>query len=64
MNIVSIVKNIINPFKMDIVKYPNSDLRRRKKCKKYGFSLYSLENDFFKVKTGQLLQIDGIFLKD
>ena len=64
MNIVSIVKNIINRFKMDIVKYPNSDLRRRKKFKTYGFGLYCLENGFFKVKTEQLLQIDGIFFKD
>lgn len=57
--------NIINPFKMDRVKYSNSDLRRRKKLiKTYGFSLYILENGFFKVKTGQLLQIDGIFFKD
>ncbi len=28
------------------------------------FKLFSLENGFFNPKTGQLLQVDGIFVKD
>lgn len=31
MSIINLIKKIINPFKIDIIKYPNSDLRRRKK---------------------------------
>lgn len=32
--------------------------------KERGFKLYSLENGFFNKKTGQLLQVDGIFFKN
>jgi FkbM family methyltransferase len=28
-----------------------------------GFNLYSLENGFYNLKTGQLLQVDGIFVR-
>lgn len=31
MSIINLIKKIINPFKIDIIKYPNSDLSRRKK---------------------------------
>ena len=31
MSIVEIIKHIVNPLRIDIVKYPNSDFRRRKK---------------------------------
>lgn len=30
----------------------------------YGFKLYSLENGFYNDKTGQLLQVDGIFFRE
>ena len=30
----------------------------------YGFELYSLENGFFNNKTGQLLQVDGLFFRE
>ena len=32
--------------------------------KDIGFELYSIENGFFDLDTGQLLQVDGIFFKD
>lgn len=35
MNIVNTIKKIVNPFKIDINKYPNADLRRRKKLLKH-----------------------------
>ena len=35
MNIISFIKSLVNPFKVDIVKYPNIDLRRRKKLLEY-----------------------------
>ncbi len=35
MNIVDTIKKIVNPFKIDINKYPNADLRRRKKLLKH-----------------------------
>ena len=31
MNLVDFIKGMINPLKIDIIKYPNADLRRRKK---------------------------------
>tara|TARA_B110000908_G_C10112717_1_gene383825 strand:+ start:231 stop:950 length:720 start_codon:yes stop_codon:yes gene_type:complete len=31
--------------------------------KNYGFELFSLENGFYNDKTGQLLQVDGVFFK-
>jgi FkbM family methyltransferase len=31
---------------------------------KLGFSLFSLENGFYNTKTGQLLQVDGIFFRN
>lgn len=31
MKFINLIKKLINPFKIDIVKYPNSDLRRRRK---------------------------------
>ncbi len=34
MDIIDIIKRIVNPFKIDIIKYPNSDLRRRVKLLK------------------------------
>jgi len=35
VNIVNTIKKIVNPFKIDINKYPNADLRRRKKLLKH-----------------------------
>ncbi|MDZ7612459.1 MAG: FkbM family methyltransferase [Flavobacteriaceae bacterium] len=31
MKLIDLIKKVINPLKIDIIKYPNSDLRRRKK---------------------------------
>jgi FkbM family methyltransferase len=35
MKLIDLIKKVINPLKIDIVKYPNSDLRRRKKLLAY-----------------------------
>ena len=32
--------------------------------KNIGFNLYSLENGFFDMESGKLLQVDGIFFKE
>jgi len=35
MKLIDLIKKVINPLKIDIIKYPNSDLRRRKKLLAY-----------------------------
>ncbi len=35
MRVVNFIKSLINPFKIDLVKYPDLDLRRRKKLLEY-----------------------------
>lgn len=35
MNLINLVKEVINPFRIDVIKYPNSDLRRRIKLLEY-----------------------------